>query len=159
MYILVTAGTNDANPYYQVSWALYPDLAMDIIVPQLARFMDVETAGKIFFLTSQLLIVSGALALELSVKRRHEIAVFAALISLHSLPFSLGLVNFEFGTGISFGELRHGLRFHEQENGGAALLVHIIFSSILFLAHFFALGIYGLVIGIFELRRILELTI
>ena len=49
MYILVTAGTNDANPYYQVSWALYPDLAMDIIVPQLARFMDSKTQEGFFF--------------------------------------------------------------------------------------------------------------
>ena len=72
MYILTTAGTSDANPYYQVSWALYPDLAMDLIVPQLARFMDVETAGKLFFITAQLLIVTGAIALELSVKRRHR---------------------------------------------------------------------------------------
>ena len=80
MYILTTAGTSDANPYYQVSWALYPDLAMDMIVPQLARFMDVETAGKIFFITAQLLIVTGAIALELSVKRRHQISGFAALI-------------------------------------------------------------------------------
>ena len=63
MYILTTAGTKNANPYYQVNWALYPDLAMDAIIPQLARFMDVETAGKIFFLTSQLLIISGALLL------------------------------------------------------------------------------------------------
>ena len=26
MYVLTTAGTSEANPYYQVSWALYPDL-------------------------------------------------------------------------------------------------------------------------------------
>jgi len=35
MYILTTAGTNEANPYYQISWAVYSDLAMDIIVPLL----------------------------------------------------------------------------------------------------------------------------
>ena len=80
MYVLTTAGTSDANPYYQVSWALYPDLAMDLIVPQLARFMDVETAGKLFFITAQFLIVTGAIALELSVKRRHQISGFAGLI-------------------------------------------------------------------------------
>src|ERR1700745_421101 len=50
MYVLAAASTTNANPYYQISWGLYPDLAMDLIVPQLARFMDVETAGKIFFL-------------------------------------------------------------------------------------------------------------
>ena len=41
-------------------------------------------------------------------------------------------------------------------NYWSRFVVHFIFSSVLFLAHFFALGIYGLVIGIFELRRIFE---
>ena len=63
---------------------------MDLIVPQLARFMNVETAGKLFFITAQLLIVTGAIALELSVKRRHQISGFAALLTLYSRHFRLG---------------------------------------------------------------------
>src|ERR1041384_4113239 len=90
-YVLTTAGTSEANPYYQILWALYPDLAMDLIVPQLARFMDVETAGRIFFLTAQVLVVTGAITLEWAIKRRHQLSGFAALLALSSLPFSLGL--------------------------------------------------------------------
>ena len=156
MYVLTTAGTSDANPYYQVSWALYPDLAMDLIVPQLARFMDVETAGKLFFIASQCLIVTGAIALEVSVKRRHEISGFAALLALYSLPFSLGLVSFEFGTGVALWGIASWIVLSRAGMWWRRLVLHFFFSSILFLAHFFALGIYGLVIGIFELRRILE---
>src|SRR5438477_514314 len=84
MYILATAGTNAANPYYQVSWTLYPYLAMDIIVPLLARVMDLQTAGWLFFLASQLLVVTGAMALELSVKGRHQIGGVAAILTLYS---------------------------------------------------------------------------
>ena len=156
MYILTTTGTHNANPYYQVSWALYPDIAMDLIIPQLAKVMQVETAVKIFFLASQLLIISGAFALELSVKRRHEFSVFAALMTIYSMPFSFGFINFEFGTGVAMWGISSWIALSRIGKWGCQFIIHAIFSSALFLAHFFALGIYGLTIGIFELRRLLE---
>src|SRR6266480_3655879 len=79
MYVLVDARTGNENPYYEISFALYPNLAMDLMVPQLARFLEVERATRFFFLASQVLIVSGAITLEWTIKRRHEIAGFAAL--------------------------------------------------------------------------------
>ena len=153
MYILTTAGTNEANPYYQVSWALYPDLAMDLIVPILGRVMDVEFAGWIFFLTTQLLIVTGAMALEVSVKGRHEIAAIAGVLTLYSLPFSLGLVNFEFGTGIALWGIASWIGLSRTANWPIRNVVHAGFVVVLFLSHFFALGIYGLTIGLCELRQ------
>src|SRR6202035_3439303 len=64
MYILSRNGTPDANPYYQVAWALYPNLAMDLLIPQIARLISVENATRLFLVLSQVLIVGGALALE-----------------------------------------------------------------------------------------------
>src|SRR5437016_13780582 len=60
MHVLADAGTANANPYYEISFALYPNLAMDLIVPQLARFLEVERATRFFFFASQVLIVAGA---------------------------------------------------------------------------------------------------
>ncbi len=52
MYILTTAGTNDANPYYQVSWGLYSDLAMDIVVPLLTPIRNANaSANKVLLIT------------------------------------------------------------------------------------------------------------
>ena len=154
MYILTTAGTNDANPYYQISWAVYSDLAMDLIVPTLGRFMDVETAGRIFFLASQLLVVTGAIAIELSVKRRHEIAGFAALLTLHSMPFAFGFVNFEFGTGVALWGIASWMELSRKGDWGPRFAAHVVFATVLFVSHFFALGIYGLTIGLLELRKL-----
>jgi hypothetical protein len=154
MYILATAGTNEANPYYQVSWTLYPYLAMDIIVPLLARVMDVQTAGWLFFLASQLLVVTGAMALELSVKGRHQIAGVAAILTLYSLPFSFGLVNFEFGTGIALWGIASWISLRRKADWPLRNAVHAGFVVVLFLSHFFALAIYGLTIGLFELRQV-----
>ena len=74
MHLLADAGTANENPYYEISFALYPNLAMDLIVPQLARFLEVERATRFFFFGSQVLIVAGAITLEWTVKRRHEMA-------------------------------------------------------------------------------------
>src|SRR5690349_21495830 len=56
------------NPAYEAHWGVYPDLAMDIVVPALARAMSVATAAKVFLAASQVLVVSGAVVLELIAK-------------------------------------------------------------------------------------------
>ena len=101
MYILSQNGTPESNPYYEVAWALYPNLAMDLLIPTMARLVGVETAARLFLLLSQLLIVAGALVLERVVKGRMQLAGFAALMFLYCLPFTWGFVNFEFGLGVA----------------------------------------------------------
>lgn len=94
MYILSQSGAANANPYYEAAWALYPNLAMDLMVPQIARLVSVENAMRLFLLSSQLLIIGGAVALERVVKGRVEFAGFAAVMFLYCLPFAWGFVNF-----------------------------------------------------------------
>jgi hypothetical protein len=152
MHLLVDAGTGNANPYYEISFALYPDLAMDLIVPQLARFLEVERATRFFFLGAQVLIVAGAITLEWTIKRRHEMAGFAALLALPSMPFSFGFTNFEFGLGVALFGMASWIAFRHR-GWHVRLAIHALFVCALFVAHLFALGIYGLVLGLYELRR------
>ena len=99
MFVLARDGTAQAHPYYQVTWSLIPNLAMDLIVPGIGRHIGVEMANRLFYLLSQILIVTGAMALERAVKGRLQIAGFVALIFLYSMPFAFGFENFEFGLG------------------------------------------------------------
>src|SRR5262249_17437266 len=154
MYVLTDAGTANANPYYEISFALYPNLAMDLIVPQLARFLDVERAARFFVFGSQLLILAGAITLEWTVKRRHEIAGFAALLALPSMPFAFGFTNFEFGLGIALFGIALWI-ICERRRWAVRLAIHTLFVCTLFVAHLFALGVYGLVLGLYELRQML----
>src|SRR5690348_14001277 len=61
MYLLTTP---TVNPFYQINWKLNPYIAMDLIIPQLAHVMSVETATKSFYIASQCLIFTGAIAAE-----------------------------------------------------------------------------------------------
>jgi hypothetical protein len=155
MYILSQNGTPDANPYYEVTWALYPNLAMDLLVPQMARLISVENATRLFLLLSQLLIVGGALVLERVVKGRVHLAGFAALMFLHCLPFSWGFLNFEFGLGITLWGIAAYLMVAERPLQ-LRFLVNTVFVTALFAAHFFSLGLYGATLGFYELWRAYE---
>jgi hypothetical protein len=152
MFILTRTGSPDANPFYQVVWAWYPNLAMDLLVPQLARFMTVETATRFFYLGSQCIVVSGAIAIELAVKRRFHVAGFIALMFLYSLPFTWGFVNFEFALGVALWGIACAL-FLQDRSWPVRLATNAAFTVLIFFSHFFALGIYGATVGVCELWR------
>lgn len=151
MAVLARAGTPAANPYYEVAWGFYPNLAMDLIVPPIARLIGAETATRLFYVASQLLVVGGAMALAFATQRRFVAAGIAACFLLYSVPFAWGFINFEFALGLALwgiaawlatGPSRPRLRFG----------IHCGFVAALFAAHLFALGIYGIALGLLELR-------
>ena len=152
MYLLSRNGTPDANPYYEVAWALYPNLAMDLLIPQMARLISVENATRLFLLFSQLLIIGGALGLERVVKGRVHLAGFAALMFLYCLPFSWGFVNFEFGLGVTLWGIAAYLMVAERA-WPVRFAVNAVFVAALFAAHFFSMGVYGATLGVYELWR------
>src|SRR5262245_36294798 len=49
MHLLTDLGTPNENPYYEVSFALYGNQAMDLLVPQLAKIMSTQNATWLFF--------------------------------------------------------------------------------------------------------------
>jgi hypothetical protein len=152
MFILARDGSSQANPFYQVTWAWYPNLAMDLLVPPLARFMSVESATRLFYLAAQCFVVSGAVAIELAAKRRFHIAGIVAVMFLYSLPFTWGFVNFEFGLGIALWGVACALHLQERA-WPVRFAANAAFTVTIFFSHFFALGIYGATIVVCELWR------
>ena len=150
MFVIARSGSSTAQPFYHVAWALYPNLAMDIVVPVLGRVIGVELATRVFLLVSDLLIVSGAVAIELAVKRRFDLSGFVAVATLYSLPFAWGFLNFEFALGLALWAIAGWLSLGERAPVRRFAL-HAITVVVLFVAHLFALGIYGFSLGVHEL--------
>jgi hypothetical protein len=153
MYILTAAGTTQANPFYEVRIALYPNLAIDLLVPPLARAVGVEIATRVFLIISQVLIVSGAIALEIVTKRKHELAGVAALLVLYSFPFSWGFLNFEFALGVALWGIAAWEHLRDRSLA-TRLIVHTLFVALIYIGHLFALGLYAATIGLIELSHI-----
>lgn len=151
MHLLVAERAGDPSPYYAAAWGFYPNLAIDLIVPALARFFDVETAARLFVAVSQGLLLSGAVAIELAVKRRFDYSGFVALLFAYSFPFAWGFVNFSFGLGIALWGIAGWIFWRDKL--AARFVLHCLFVGALFVAHLFALGLYGFALGVYELWR------
>lgn len=153
MYLLSSIGTPNQNPYYYFYLPfIYPNLAMDIVVPTVARFIDVESATKAFLVLSQILVVSGAIALEIAVKRRHEFAGFLGAAVLYCLPFAWGFLNFEFGVGLALWGLASWFTLENSEPF-TRLSVHMLLCASLFICHLVAFGLYGVTLVFYEFWR------
>ena len=152
IHLLVDARTGQPNPFYVIQWGFYPNLALDLIVPEISRVTNPEMAMKLFVIVSQLLVVTGAIALERSVKGRHQFAGLAALLTLNAIPFAWGLLNFQFGVGVALWAIVAWTALTERD-WRLRLAVHASCVVALFASHLFALGIYGLTIGLFELSK------
>lgn len=153
MSILARDGTPAAHPYYQVTWALYPNLAMDLIVPMLARWMDVVTATKLFYGAAQGLILSGTIAVGYVVQRQIVLPALGATLFLYAPPFAWGFLNFAFGLGLGLWAFAVWIMLAPRTLA-LRLAVHALFAVLLFLSHLFALGLYGLLAGSYELWRL-----
>ena len=152
MYILFGDEAGFPHPFYETAWAFTPNLAMDLLVPRWARILGVEGATKAFLLVSQLLTITGAIAIELAVRRRFRLGGILALATLYSVPFAWGFLNFQFGLGLALWGLAAWLVLPDR-HGAWRLAIHALFVVLLFAAHLFALGLYGFVLGVHELWR------
>ncbi|AMX94442.1 hypothetical protein EOA22_09615 [Mesorhizobium sp. M7A.F.Ca.US.014.04.1.1] len=152
MSILMRAGTPEAHPYYEAAWAPYPNLAMDLVVPFAGRLIGIELASKLFYLVSQMLVVSGAMAVGAAAQGRVILSGFVASLFLYAMPFAFGFVNFEFGLGIVLWSIAVWIWLAERPLP-LRLAIHAVFVVVLYISHLFALGLYGIVVGLYELSR------
>jgi len=152
MFILSRDGGAHEHPYYQVIWSFVPNLAMDLLVPRAGRLIGVEAADRLFYLSSQILIVTGAMAIERVVKGRIHISGFVAVMFLYSLPFAWGFENFEFGLGCALWGFACAILLQDRP-WLSRLAMQTAIVALLFTAHLFALGIYGFAVGLHELWR------
>jgi len=152
LHVIVDEQRGVAHPYYETAWSWIPNLAFDLLVPPLARFSSVATATKALFILSELLIVTGAIALEYAVKRRHEFCGFTALLLLYSTPFAAGLLNFEFAMGVALWGMAGWIALRQRSTIGR-LAFHSIFVAGLAVLHLGALALYGATIALYEAHK------
>lgn len=154
MSILSRNATASASTYYMVHWALYPNLAMDAVVPTLAKSLGVTAATKLFYLAAQLLVLTGTTAVGWFAGRRLVLPAAIASLYLYAAPFAYGFVNFEFALGLALWAFAGWLALAHRTP--ARITLHTMAVGLLFLSHLFALGIYGLLAGAHELSRLMS---
>jgi hypothetical protein len=145
---------NPTAPYvrdwYALDWRVMPNLAMDLIVPALAKFMPLTIASRVFVGLTLAMIFTGTLALHHALYRRLSWFPLVAALFVYNQIVFFGFINYLFGIGLTLWAAagwfylgRHSYVARIAFGGVAGLAIYI--------CHLFALGIFGLIIASAEL--------
>jgi hypothetical protein len=145
MWILIHGSEN-----YQANWYLLPALAMDLIVPPLAQIMPVETAGRLFIALTMALPVIATVVLHRALFGRVGLWPMCSLLFVYNAALYWGLLNFLFGLGVALLGFS-GWAASERWHTITRVTLFAIVACLLFILHLFALGIYGLLVGFYEI--------
>ena len=137
--------------WYSFRWALFGNLAVDLLIVPLSHLLPLEAAVKLIVLMIPSLTVAGMLYLAREIHGRIPPTAFLALPLAYSFPFQLGFVNFTLAMALAF--LGAGLWLHlgRLNRTKVRAASFAIFSIILFLAHAVAWAIFGVMLFAAEL--------
>jgi hypothetical protein len=154
MQVIATLSKNpQLAQYYEIDWQVIPNLTMDLIVPVLARFMNIYLAGQVFIVFMFALIVSGVLALNRALIGRWSVFPLFAFPLLYNYNFLVGLMNYIFGIGVALWALAGWVALRERP-WPLRFVLSAACVVALFFCHLCALGIYGVGVLSFELSRL-----
>jgi hypothetical protein len=139
--------------YFDFSWAIVGNLGMDLIVPALARLTGLEPASKIAVIAIPVITAAGMLWVAREVHGRTPPAAFFALPLAYAWPFQFGFVNFTLAQGLAFCALALWIRLGRQERFVLRAALFVPIAAILWLAHLFGWGMFGLMAFGAELAR------
>jgi hypothetical protein len=154
MHVIATLPKNPLlAQFYEINWQVIPNLTMDLVVPQLARIMNVYAAGQVFIVAMFALIISGTLALNRVLIGRWSLLPLAAFPLLYSYMFLVGLMNYLCGIGVALWALAAWIMLRERL-WPIRFLVSTVMVVVIFFCHLSALGIYGIGILSYEILRL-----
>lgn len=133
--------------YYTLrDWQFGTNLAMEVVVPILARWIDLLFAFKIFISLATLLMTTGAVALGHVVNGRFSYLLLGVLLFTQNFLFYLGLLNYVSGLGVAFWLLAAWVHARNRHS----LYCWIGFSLgciVVYFCHLSAFGVYA--VGVF----------
>ena len=154
MHVMATLAKNpQLAGFYNVHWQVIPNLTMDMIVPLLARVMNIYLAGQVFIVLMFALIISGTLALNRALIGRWSALPLFAFPLLYNYIFLVGLMNYIFGIGVALWALASWIAVR-QRSWPIRLTVSTACVIVLFFCHLSALGIYAVGLLSFEILRL-----
>ena len=154
MQVIATLAKNaQLAQFYDINWQVIPNLTMDIIVPPMARVMNVYLAGQVFIVAMFALIISGVLMLNRALIGRWSVLPLFAIPLLYNQIFLVGLMNYIFGIGVALWALAGWIAMRERR-WPLRFLLSTLSVVVLFFCHLSALGLYGIGILAFEMLRL-----
>jgi hypothetical protein len=151
MHILTRLDDSPAlQPYYEIVWRPLPNLAMDAVVPLLARIMPLAWAGKGFVLATFLLLAGGTAVLHRTIFGRWSLWPCLAFLLLYSRTLLWGFLNYLFGLGLGLVALAVWIVL-SRRSMPVRLALGTVSALAVFFAHLLAFGLFAVMVAGYEL--------
>lgn len=137
---------------YASQFDLIPNLAMDVIVPWLAKVMPLETAGQAFLALILLSTLASVSYLYRVLFERWSLWPLTAGLLLYHGSFMAGLINFSLGVSLVPGALGLWIALR-YASPAMRMIVGMLLAFTLFFCHIIAFGAYGLMVLSYEYVR------
>jgi hypothetical protein len=151
--VALAAEGSPLREYYGYHWAAVGNLGVDGPVVLLAPLIGLEPAVKLVVLLIPLLTVAGMIALARQAHGRIPATAFFALPFAWAFPFHFGFVNFCLGMALALIGLTAWRRLGAAGRPGLRAAFALVLAPLLWLAHSFAWGCFGLMALAAELAR------
>jgi hypothetical protein len=148
--------TIDSNPtlqsFFEVRWALLPNLALDLVAPALMKTMSPYDAGRVIVGASMLLTVGSGAALHRAVHGRVGLWPAATFLLVFNLVLAWGFLNYLITVAFALFAVAGWVALRGA-NAWWRLALFSLVATVLFFGHLLACGIYALVIAAHEAER------
>ncbi len=151
MQVMADGGrTPNLAKYYEIDWEILPNLMMDLIVPWVAKVVNVYLASQLFTMSIFALIMSGTFALNRALFGRWSMLPLLGFPLLYNYMFLIGIMNYFFGVGLALWGLAAWVALRDRP-WPWRYLASALFAVALYLCHLFAVGVYGIGLLAFEI--------
>lgn len=153
MHVITVINTDPLlSSFYELKWAVVPNLVMDIVVPALHHWMNVYLAGEVFLISIFVVTLSGTLALNRALFGYWSAMPLIAFPLLYNGLLLVGVMNYLFGVGAAIWALAVWVWLRERP-WPWRYAASFVFILIIFFSHLFAVGVYGVGLLAFEMHR------
>ncbi len=141
--------------YYRNVMQAQPNLAMDLGIPALAHVMPIWTAGRVFVGLTLLAMSGGCILLHRALHGHWSSWPVIGFLFVYNRLFLWGFLGFLFALGAALAAAAAWYAVRRRR-WPVRLAVGTLSATVLYLLHLYALGIYGVIIGGFQLAEFLE---
>lgn len=138
--------------FYRIEWHFIPNLAAEILVPFLGRFVGLVAATKLFLSAAVTFWVLGAAAIQRVLFGRVGIAALMAAFFAYNANFFWGFLNYDFAAGFAL-VLFAGWIASAHWQRVSRVLAFALAVTIVYFCHIFAAAILLLMMGCYEFEQ------
>lgn len=143
---------NGGSQFYGLHWALIPNLAGEIAVPFLSRFLPLDVAARLFMCAGVAMWVAGPALIQRALYGRIGVTALAASFFAWNVNFMWGFFNYYFAAGLCL-VMFAGWIASAAWPRAARLAVFATAVVVLYFCHVLAAGLFLLLVGCFEVGR------